>query len=162
MIRTATPADYAEMDAVFRASASAFCSKSYDAQTIEEWAGRAWPDRFKLGKDKGDEQYVLIMEGRIVCFGCINPSSEKLVSLFVHPGFSGQDIGKMMLEHLIGRTAAAGINVLKLDSSINAVNFYKRHGFAEVGRSKYKTQSGVLIASVQMELTLGEDVTSLG
>jgi GNAT superfamily N-acetyltransferase len=154
MIRIAKPTDYAEMDSVFRASAKSFCSGSYDAATIEEWAGQAWPDRFKLGKEKGDEQYVFTREGRIICFGCINLSSEKLVSLFVHPEFSGRNIGRMMLKYVIDRTATAGIKVLKLDSSTNAVNFYKRHGFLEIGRSKYKTQSGLQMDSVQMELTL--------
>ncbi len=161
MIRIAKPADYVEMDSVFRASAKAFCSQSYDAATIKEWAGQAWPDRFKLGKEKGDEQYVFTKDGRIICFGCINLSSEKLVSLFVHPEFSGQNIGQMMLEYVIDRTATAGIKVLKLDSSTNAVNFYKRHGFSEVGHSKYKTQSGLQMDSVQMELTLEEAVTRL-
>ena len=159
MIRIAKPTDYAEMDSVFRASAKAFCSQSYDAATIKEWAGQAWPDRFKLGKEKGDEQYVFTKDGRIICFGCINLASEKLVSLFVESEFSGQNVGEMMLEYLIARTATAGVKVLKLDSSINAVNFYKRHGFSEVGYSKYKTQSGLQMDSVQMELTLEDIVT---
>ena len=64
-----------------------------------------------------------------------------------------------MLEHLLGRAASAGLGVLKLDSSLNAVNFYLRHGFTEVGRSKYTTQSGAQIDSVQMERVLVEAVT---
>jgi GNAT superfamily N-acetyltransferase len=159
MIRIAKPADYVEMDSVFRASAKAFCSESYDAATIVEWAGEAWPDRFKVGKEKGDEQYVFTWAGRIIGFGCINLPSKKLVSLFVHPEFSGQNIGRLILEYMFDRTAAAGIKVLKLDSSTNAVNFYKRHGFSEVGYSKYKTMSGLQMNSVQMELTLKKAVT---
>lgn len=160
MIRIAHSTDYAEMDSVFRASAIAFCSQCYDAATIKEWAGQPWPDRFKLGKEKGDEQYVFIKDDRIICFGCINLASEKLVSLFVDPEFSGQKVGEMMLEYLIARAATAGVKVLKLDSSTNAVNFYKRHGFLEVGYSKYKTQSGLQMDSVQMELTLEKMVTT--
>jgi N-acetylglutamate synthase-like GNAT family acetyltransferase len=152
MIRIATPTDYVEMDSVFRASAEAFCSQRYDAATIKAWAGQAWPDRFKLGKENGDEQYVYTKDGRIICFGCINLSSEKIVSLFVHPAFSGQHVGEMMLEYVIGRAKKSGINVLKLDSSTNAVSFYKRHGFSEIGHGKYKTQSGLQMDSVQMEL----------
>lgn len=154
MIRSARSADYAEMDAVFRASAKAFCSASYDAATIQEWTGRAWPDRFELGKEKGDEQYVFIKERRIACFGCLNLSAEKLVSLFVHPEFSGQNIGGLMLAYVRDRAASAGVKVLKLDSSKNAVNFYRRHGFLEVGHSTYTTLSGLQLDSVQMELAL--------
>ena len=151
MIRIAKPADYAAMDAGFRASAKAFCSQSYGAALIEAWAGQPWPDRFKLAEERGDDQYVFTRDGRIVCFGSINLLSGKLVSLFVHPEFSGQDIGRLMLEYLVDRAVAAGIKVLKLDSSLNAVNFYKRHGFSEVGSSKYTTSSGLQMDSVQME-----------
>ena len=155
MIRTANSADYVEMDAVFRASAKAFCARSYDAATIDAWAGQPWPDRFKLGKENGDEQYVFTEDVRIVGFGCINPASGKIVSLFVHPEFSGRNIGQVILEYLMDRAATAGITVLKLDSSTNAVNFYKRHGFSEVGCSKYTTSGGLQMDSVQMELGVG-------
>lgn len=147
------------MDSVFRASAKAFCSASYGAATIEVWAGQPWPDRFALGKQQGDEQYVFVRDDYIACFGCINLSSGKLVSLFVHPEYSGQHVGQLMLEHLLCRAASAGLGVLKLDSSLNAVNFYRRHGFTEVGRSKYKTQGGAEIDSVQMEHVLVQAVT---
>ena len=94
-----------------------------------------------------------------MCFGCINLSSGKLVSLFVQPEFSGQRVGQLMLEYLLDRAASAGLGVLKLDSSLNAVNFYRRHGFTEVGRSKYKTQSGVQLDSVHMDRVLVLAVT---
>lgn len=156
MIRIADPTDYAEMDSVFRASARAFCSRSYDAALIEEWAGQAWPDRFKIGKEKGDEQYVYTKDVRIVCFCCVNPLTEKLVSLFVLPEYSGKSIGQQMLEYVIDLMTKAGTRVIKLDSSTNAVSFYKRHGFSEVGHSKYKTLSGLQMDSVQMELKLDD------
>ncbi|HEY1180706.1 MAG TPA: GNAT family N-acetyltransferase, partial [Rhodocyclaceae bacterium] len=84
----------------------------------------------------------------------INLASGKLVALFVHPEFSGQQVGQLMLECLLDRAASAGCDVLKLDSSLNAANFYRRHGFTEVGRSKYRTQGGVHVDSIQMERVL--------
>lgn len=154
MIREANPSDYDAMDALFRSSARAFCSRSYSSQVIENWAGQPWPDRFRKSKDSGDQQYVLVGDGNVVCFGSINLERHTLVSLFVSPQHSGKGIGERMIKFLLERAASSGIEWIKLDSSLNAVNFYVRHGFREIGRSMYRTTNGVEMESVQMEREL--------
>ncbi len=154
MIRKAIPADYEDMDAIFRSSAKAFCSGSYARSIIEGWTDRPWPERFRVGSQSGDEQYVLTRDEKTICFTCINLQRETLISLFVLPEHSGQGVGQKMVEFVIERAARSGLHVLKLDSSLNAVNFYKRQGFIEVGRSKYLTQSGIYMDSVQMVRTI--------
>lgn len=154
MIREADISDYDAMDRVFRASATALCSRSYSSQVIESWAGEPLPGRFVKNKESGDEQYVFTVAGNVAGFGSINLEHHKLVSLFVSPEQSGKGIGQSMLEFLVARAESSGIPVLKIDSSLNAVNFYKRHGFAETGRSMYRTQNGVEMESVQMERRL--------
>lgn len=154
MIREANASDYDFMDGVFRASAKAFCSRSYDSQVIASWSGEPWPGRFLKNKESGDEQYVFTIDGSVVCFGSINLEHHKLVSLFVSPEQSGKGIGQSMLEFLFTRAESSGIPVLKIDSSLNAVSFYKRHGFTETFRSIYRTQNGVEMESVQMERKL--------
>lgn len=154
MIREANPSDYVAMDALFRRSAKAFCSRSYGSQVIEDWAGAPWPDRFRKSKESGDEQYVIIIDGDVVCFGSINLERHTLVSLFVSPRHSGKGIGERMVKFLLERAASSGIEVLKIDSSLNAVNFYVRHGFMEISRSMYRTKNGVEMESVQMERKL--------
>ncbi|WP_373568204.1 GNAT family N-acetyltransferase [Marinimicrobium sp. ABcell2] len=154
MIREANASDYDAMDNVFRVSAKAFCSRSYACQVIASWAGEPWPDRFLKSKESGDEQYVFTLEGKVVCFGSVNLGSHKLVSLFVSPEHSGKSIGQSMLEFLVARAESSGIPALKLDSSLNAVSFYERHGFTEIGRSMYRTKNGVEMESVQMEQKL--------
>jgi|SRR5690554_2754370 len=154
MIREANISDHIAMDEVFRASAKAFCSRSYENRVIESWAGEPWPNRFLKNKESGDEQYVFTIDGNVVCFGSINLERHTLVSLFVSPEQSGKGIGQRMLEFLLERAASSGIPVVKIDSSLNAASFYKRHGFIEMGQSIYRTQNGVEIGSVQMERKL--------
>ena len=154
MIREANSSDYIVMDKIFRVSAKEFCSRSYNKQIIESWAGTSWPDRFCKNSESGDEQYVFTISGKVVCFGSINLEQQTLVSLFVYPEQSGKGIGQSMLEFLVSRVISMNISVLKIDSSLNAVNFYQRHGFVEVGRSIYKTKNGVDMESVQMERNL--------
>ncbi len=151
MIREAKISDYIAMDNVFRVSAKKFCSRSYSSQVIESWAGSPWPERFHKNKEGGDDQYVYVVHGEIVCFGSLNLEKHTLVSLFVSPEQSGKSIGQIMLDFLVSKAVSSEISVLKIDSSLNAANFYKRHGFIETGQSTYRTQNGVNIESVQME-----------
>jgi len=148
MIRKAKPTDYSSMDSVFRSSAEKLCVASYNREVIEAWAGKCWPERFARGADDGNQQYVLLMEGNVVCFGSL------LVSLFVSPEYAGQGLGQQMIEFLFDVAKSTGVEVLRLDSSLNAVDFYLRNGFKETGRGDYKTQNGVLMESVQMECNL--------
>lgn len=154
MIREAHASDYEIMDGIFRVSVKVFCARSYDSQVIASWSGEPWPGRFLKNKENGDEQYVFTIDDSVVCFGSINLERHKLVSLFVSPDQSGGGIGQSMLEFLVTRAKESGIRVLKVDSSLNAVSFYERHGFREICRSRYLTQNGVEMESVQMERKL--------
>ncbi len=154
MIRAAIKEDYTEMDIVFRASAQQLCVEAYGSDIVNAWVGQPYPERFVLGKESGDEQYVLLLEGKVVCFGAINIEKQLLESLFVTPSNVGSGLGSELLEFLIERATKAGVSILRLDSSLNAVNFYARNGFTEQRKSEFLTKSGVVLKSVIMERAL--------
>ena len=149
-IRQATPADHTAMDAIFRRSAKALCLGSYDADTLEAWAGAPWPERFQVSTDNGNEQYVILTGELLVGFGALHIGNKQLVSLFIDPAVAGQGVGHTLLEYLFAQAKAAGLTHLHVDSSLNAVSFYARHGFVEQDRGEFTTQGGVRMASVQM------------
>lgn len=157
MIRIAIPTDYPAMELVFRNSAKVLCADSYDSEVIDEWTKEYRPLRFVESSQQGDQQYVLLVEDNVVCFGSINLTKSLLVSLFVSPTVAGQGIGNKMILHLIAKAIEGGVQRLKIDSSLNAVNFYTKYGFKEVNRSQYRTQSGNYMASVQMVCELLAD-----
>jgi len=72
MIRRAETSDYAEMDAVFRASATALCIRDYDNKKVLDWVGVANPERFVISANHGCTQYVKILADKVVCFGELN------------------------------------------------------------------------------------------
>lgn len=154
MIRKAKKADYNAMDSVFRAAAKQLCIASYDMEIIDAWAGKCWPERFVKSANDGNHQYVLLIDDVVVCFGSINLEKQLLVSLFVSPDYAGQGLGQRMIEFLISLAKHSGVELLQIDSSLNAVSFYSRNGFREKGRSKFKTLNGVFMESVQMECAL--------
>lgn len=154
MIREAKKYDYAEMDSIFRASVKALCIKEYERSKVMSWANRAWPERFIQSANEGNKQYVKVYNGEIICFGELNLAKATLQSLFVSPDFAGKGIAQEMIAFLLQKSRDCGLTHLTLDSSLNAVNFYRRHGFTEYQRSEFTTQNGVILPSVKMKCSL--------
>ena len=154
MIRVAKKSDYEKMDSIFRASVKALCIREYDKKTIFDWAGKPKPERFVLNAQNGCTQYVKVLGDHVACFVELHLEKQLLVSLFVSPNYVGMEIGKEMIEFLIIKARNAGIKILKLDSSINAVNFYLRNGFIEKNKRDFTTQNGVVLESINMECVL--------
>jgi len=154
MIRIADKSDYVEMDSVFRSSAQSLCIRDYDSKVVLDWVGEARPARFELSSKDGCTQYVKVVDGVIACFGELNIEKQLLHSLFVSPDYAGQGIGQEMIEFLLAKARAAAIKFLKVDSSLNAANFYLRNGFVELSKSDFTTQSGVVLESIKMECPL--------
>ena len=154
MILVTNKSDYIEMDSVFRASAEALCVRDYDSQTVLDWVGEARPERFVDSANDGCTQYVKVLENKVTCFGELNIEKQLLLSLFVLPDYAGKGIGQEMIEFLLTKASDAGIKILKVDSSLNAANFYLRNGFVEHSKSDFTTQNGVVLESVKMECVL--------
>ncbi|NVJ59486.1 MAG: GNAT family N-acetyltransferase [Gammaproteobacteria bacterium] len=150
MIRRAENSDYEEMDLVFRESAKALCIRNYEESKVLDWVGQPWAERFVESAAKGNDQFVKISNGKVVCFAELNTENSKLNSIFVLPDYAGKGIGQEMLNFLFCRAKEAGLQHLKLDASLNAVNFYQRNGFKQQGVSEFTTQNGVVLDSVQM------------
>jgi N-acetylglutamate synthase-like GNAT family acetyltransferase len=154
MIRVASKSDYTEMDSVFRSSAEALCVRDYDNKTVLDWVGEARPERFVHSANDGCTQYVKVLENKVTCFGELNIEKQLLLSLFVSPDYAGKGMGQEMIEFLFAKASEAGIKILKVDSSLNAANFYCRNGFVEQSKSDFTTQNGVVLASIKMECVL--------
>ncbi|PKI16031.1 GNAT family N-acetyltransferase [Colwellia sp. 12G3] len=154
MIRVAHKSDYTDMDSVFRSSAEALCIRDYDSKTVLDWVGEANPERFVQSANNGCVQYVKVLENRVVCFGELNIEKQLLLSLFVSPDCVGKGIGQKMIEFLFIKANKAGIKILKVDSSLNAANFYLRNGFVEQSKSNFTTRNGVVLESIKMECAL--------
>lgn len=57
----------------------------------------------------------------------------ELEALFVKPGYIGQGIGKMLVEHMSGEAAARGVNSVTIQGDPNAEDFYLSIGATAAG-----------------------------
>lgn len=75
---------------------------------------------------------VRALEGQVV--GFIGVNAENIEMLFVHPHWRAQGIGRRLLQHAVTALSAKTVDVNEQNDQ--AVGFYRRQGFAVVGRSE--------------------------
>ncbi len=83
-------------------------------------------------------------QGHVAGFGMLRPyspipsfSRTAEITYFLEPGFTGQGIGKTLLEYLVARGRSKNVtSILASVSSLNqrSINFHRRNGFVECGR----------------------------
>ncbi len=103
--------------------------------------------------------------GEVIGFGMLrayNPFPAFIrtaeITYFIRPGFTGQGIGKKLLDDLCDKGRKKGItNILASISSLNegSLRFHLKHGFAECGRFKGIVQKqGKTFDVVYCQMTL--------
>jgi putative acetyltransferase len=70
--------------------------------------------------------------GQVV--GFVGVAGDKVEMLFIHPAWRGRGVGRRLLTHAITRLGAVLVDVNEQNQQ--AVGFYRRMGFAVIGRSE--------------------------
>ncbi|MDD1700770.1 MAG: N-acetyltransferase family protein [Methanoregula sp.] len=88
--------------------------------------------------------YVLEHKTQIIGFGLIKPvlpfpafMKTGMLTYFLHPEFTGQSIGGLLLEQLIADATEMGMTSLVANMASKnkaSIHFHMNHGFTEVGR----------------------------
>ena len=128
------------------------CAGHYSPEVLEAWADAKLSEGFLQLVE--DDFYVATADGRIVGTGMVNLESGKVDAVFVDPGCMGRGIGKRLLGHLEGLARSEGLEQLKLDSTLNALHFYRSIGFVGDRVSRYDSPRGVSLDCVSMVKTL--------
>jgi putative acetyltransferase len=84
-------------------------------------------------------------------FGIIVPDLFKLRALYVHPAYGRQGIGKVLVKNLEMLALTLGVTLLKLNSSLNAENFYRQNGYQFLSRGTFKLSTGREMECVRMD-----------
>lgn len=124
------------------------CAGHYSPEVLEVWAGAELSEGFIRRVE--DDFYVATVDDRIIGTGMVDLESGKVDAVFVDPSCMGRGIGKQLLGHLEGLARSEGLEQLKLESTLNAVDFYRSMGFVGDRRSRYDSPSGVSLDCVSM------------
>ncbi len=91
--------------------------------------------------------YVVELDNRIIGFSHVVPG--EIVGLFVHPEFSKQGVGTLLIKHAMQKARVDYNGPIKIEATLNAQEFYEKFGFKkaseiDVNRNNVKIRIVVL------------------
>lgn len=92
--------------------------------------------------------YVLRSEGQLL--GMIGLKRNEIGHLFVHPAASGRGLGRALVDFACRTFQGSGYAEMVVLASLNAIGFYTRCGFMELGRGNFPVGEGLLLDYVKM------------
>lgn len=126
-----------------------YCSDFYSEEAITAWLELKSPEEYK-NHSSNRVSIVAEKDDEIVGFGLINLNKKSIDSLYLKPYMAGKGIGKLLLKKLEEIAQQNQIEILKLASTLNAVEFYHKMGYQGEVKSIFKLSSGVNLDCVEM------------
>jgi putative acetyltransferase len=159
IVRRAGPADVDDIAAAHLDSIRSIGPLYYDASVVNDWSAGLNGDVYRNAMASGEVFYVAIGGAResleVLGFSSHRvDDNEHGVTVYVRGKAARRGIGSALLRAAQADAIAAGAASLHVDASLAAVEFYKRHGFEEVGRGEHRLASGGAMASVFMRKSL--------
>ncbi len=128
------------------------CSGHYSPEDIEVWASVEATNRFIEVVE--NSLYVASMDGCVVGTGMVNLESGKVDAIFVHFSQMRTGIGRQIMLYLKKLALDAGLTQLSLESTLNAVKFYRAQGFVGDAAAKYLSPRGFSLDCIPMTKNL--------
>ncbi|MGK0408688.1 MAG: N-acetylglutamate synthase-like GNAT family acetyltransferase [Shewanella psychromarinicola] len=98
--------------------------------------------------------YVSLFKERVIGCGKVNLETGMIDAIFVDPDFFGQGAAKSMLVFLECRALENGLELLQLESTLNAASFYRACGFVGDEVSTYHSPRGIRLDCIPMRKSL--------
>ena len=154
-IRRARREDCQFIGSVHTAAVGGIHTGVYTPEELEAWAVPRKPESYEE-LISSREFFVAEMGDVIVGFGVLNQSSTEVEAVYVSAAAGRRGIGLELLRKLEERASSLGLKMLRLNASLNAVQFYEKAGYVAQERSKYRLLTGIEIACIPMVKLLSE------
>jgi putative acetyltransferase len=131
----------------------------YDSPVVDDWAARVEAGLYLPAMARG-EVFFIAIDSRDPAKSVLGFSSHHVygtehgVGVYVRGTAARRGVGSALLRAAEADAIASGATSLQLDASLAAVDFYKQHGFVEVGRGDHRLWSGRSMACVFMQKSL--------
>jgi putative acetyltransferase len=129
------------------------CRSHYADADVEAWAGRLTPESYDESIAIRDT-LVADRDGRLLGFGELDVAATEVRAVYVHPDAGRRGVGRLLLTALETIARLRGLADLRLESSLNAVDFYASAGWRRIGDGRRTFPGGRDIACVVMSKTL--------
>jgi N-acetylglutamate synthase-like GNAT family acetyltransferase len=147
-VRRACPGDVDVLDTLHKASIRELCSSAYTGEQISDWISAIKPRGYLLAMEM--YEFLVAVRGAAVGLGIFNSSKAEITALYVSPAEAGSGVGRAILLEVEALARETGIQELRLKSTLNAVGFYEKMGYARIEQSAYVLPSGMELPFVVM------------
>ena len=145
-IENATTSDAEEIHRIHLSAVRTTCKDFYTEKIIETWLKGRTSEGYHKGIGKR-EIYVAKDKGKIIGIG--HAITGEVAAVFVDPIFHRKGVGKLILDYGL-KIALKNHQKVKVESTINAEAFYKKHGFVKM-KDDVTIRNGIAIPIVIME-----------
>lgn len=146
IVKTATIKDAEDIHHIHDKAVKKTCKGFYSEKQIAVWLADRSPAMYH-SRIKGGGMFVAENNEKIVGYGHAIPG--EIVAVFVDPTFQCKGVGKHLLNYGL-KIALKGHKKVKVESTINAEAFYKKHGFIKI-RDDINVTNGVEAPIIVME-----------
>ncbi len=116
------------------------CKNTYAESILTAWT----PDQMPLGFPNAITRNPFFVadspEGFPASTGFLDVENASVEAIFTRPGFEGKGLATQKLNAIKAEAKSLGFSELKLSSTPNAFEFYKRNGFCLVKESVYRSE----------------------
>ncbi len=125
-IRVFSETDAEELSRVILETLYVSNSRDYSKAILDKRAPKYSPHRLI---EKAKTRYVLVAEEKGKIIGTAQLDKDNIKAMFVHPSMQGKGVGKALVNCIEVEARRRGIDKIIGDSSLTAVNFYRKLGF---------------------------------
>ena len=155
IVRPATLEDCVDTAIIHGESIRGLCAEHYTPEQIHAWHPEDKPENMRIGMtEKGLIPFIAEHNNRAVGFSLLDPATNTLLAVYVLPEYAGKGVGRLLTEAIEVEAVKQGCELLQLDSSMNALPFYKRCGYIEGEHTTHRLNTGVDIPCVKMHKNL--------
>jgi len=128
------------------------CKRHYPIDALESWANAELSERFLCVVE--ERFYLAIQDDQIIGTGMVDTDTGAIDAVFVDPEHIGKGTGRMIVNFLESIARKHKLQLLKLESTLNAAPFYRACGFKGQELSQYVTQKGTRLDCILMTKAL--------
>ena len=164
VIRRAAPSDAEDIAAAHADSIRSIGPRFYAAETVNAWGSGLTSDLYVKAMDSGEVFWIAVagLGGKHEVLGFSShrvDENQHGTSVYVRGEAARRGIGSALFRVAEASARRAGATSIDIVASLAAVEFYKVHGFEEVGRGEHRLQSGQPMPCVFMRKTLTRPTT---
>jgi len=154
-VRAMQAADRDAVISIHKQSIYGICKDCYTEREMKAWTARLTPELFDEGmKDENNIGVVAIDGSAVIANGFFSVKEQELRALYVLPHYTNKGAGRLIMERLEETAREKRLKKLALQSTLNAVSFYRSLGYREIKTERHAVSEDVSVTCVRMEKEL--------